>query len=210
MFVGLYGGTFDPVHLGHIHVAQTVQAVLEMREIRWVLAARPGHRQAPMTSVEHRWNMLNLVCDTIDGFVADDIEILNPGLSYTYDTVVQMRRSSPELCPCWIVGHDSFTTLTSWYQWQALLDECNLIVVERPDQQCSTPDDVEAFERDRSCDRLVPNRVGQIVRLEAAMLPVSATQVRAKVSSGGEFAHLLTPPVYTYINDHQLYAEKAA
>ena len=91
-----------------------------------------------------------------------------------------------------------------------MLDECNLIVVERPDQQCSIPDDVEAFERARACDRLAPNRVGQIMRLEAAMLPVSATQVRAKVSAGEEFAHLLAPSVYTYINHHQLYAENAA
>lgn len=212
MLLGLYGGTFDPVHLGHIHVAHTVQQQLNMQSIRWLLAARPGHRATPQTPIHHRWQMLQLVCADEDGFIADDMEIKNPGTSYTLETLLAMREQHPHALPCWILGLDAYATLDEWYRWDEILNYANLIVVERPDESDSAPvlpPAVVEMERFHRQAVLKDDAVGQILRLDVPMLPISATEIRAKLERGESVEHLLAPRVSAYISEHQLYAEKA-
>ena len=205
--VGLYGGTFDPVHIGHIHVAKTVLAETALDEIRWVLSARPGHREVPVVSIEDRWQMLKLMCDEYQGFRADDTEIHLKGPSYTYQTVSKIGREE-NCAPCWIMGFDAFATLESWYEWPHLLQVCNFILVHRPgvSERLSRP--LELLLSDHKVAKL-QDKVGQILLLNIAMLDVSSTQIRQLIQAQQNVEDLLAPPVYTYIRHKQLYTEKA-
>ena len=210
MFVGLYGGTFDPIHLGHVHVARTIQAELNIATIHWLLATRPGHRSMPATSIEHRFNMLKLVCDEHPGFVADELELDNSRTSYTYDTLVAFRHRHPAQIPCWIIGMDSYVTLPDWYRWDELMTQTNLLVVERPDTVTPLTASMQAFERAYRRTELEIGNVGQVVYVERPMLSVSATQIRTHLARSEDAEHLLAPPVSAYISRHQLYVEKVA
>lgn len=203
MLIGLYGGTFDPVHRGHIHVAQVVKHELNLAQIRMVLAARPGHREDPHAPVEHRWAMLQLACAEHEGLIADDIELQRRGISYTIDTVSEIHARGD--IPCWILGQDAFATLPSWHRWQALLDVCNLVVVIRPGDERDEPEALQNLCRQHEVTSFDASRVGQIFRLQAPMLEISATQVREQLATQGASPHLLADPVYTYITQHKLY-----
>lgn len=203
--VGLYGGTFDPVHLGHIHAACSVREALGLTEVRLVLAARPGHRGQPGSAVEHRWNMLQLACAEAEGLVADDSEVRRSGASYTVATVETLRQRHPAAAVCWILGQDAFATLPSWHRWEELLDFCNLIVIDRPGDQRDEPAEVRRLcdQHERaSLDRF---RIGQIVRLDLPMQEVSASEIRRRIAAGESVEHLLAAPIYTYITNHGLY-----
>ncbi|MEM7079327.1 MAG: nicotinate-nucleotide adenylyltransferase [Pseudomonadota bacterium] len=207
MLIGLYGGTFNPLHKGHIHAALAVARALELSHIRLLLAARPRHRDQPQTETQHRWRMLQLGCACSDLLVADDREINRAGATYTVDTLREVRAEQPQALPCWVLGFDSFVTLPSWKSWRELLSLCNLVVLDRPGQQSVTaPAEVRALCDAHEVETLSPERVGQIVRLNIPMFEVSATQVRSLVSQEKHAGHLLVPPVYDYIQRHNLFA----
>ncbi len=208
MLIGLYGGTFDPVHIGHQHVAQTVVASLGLESLHWVLSARPGHRLDPMTSVDHRWAMLLLACAESPRFVADRTEIDRAGKSFTYLTVKAWREADPTHVPCWIMGLDAYVTLPQWFQWRDLMQECNIVVVERPGESVKLPTVLTDLETEHRVEKL-EDQVGQILHLDVPMKEVSATDIRRKIAQGKSVEHLLMPSVYHYIRQHQLYTENA-
>ncbi len=207
MLVGMYGGTFDPVHVGHIHAALSVQKALQLQQVRLVLAARPGHRGEPDSTAVHRWQMLCLACAEHETLVPDDVELKRAGKSYTIDTVAQLRKTNPAAIPCWIMGQDAFATLPTWYRWQSLLSWCNLIVVARPGDERPEPPEVAALCKKHEVATLHSDKIGQIARLDLPMLQVSATQIRRLVAAGEPVEHLLADPVYTYIRQHRLYVK---
>lgn len=203
--IGLYGGTFDPVHVGHIHAARSVREALGLSQIRLVLAARPGHRGQPDSAVEHRWNMLQLACAEHEGLVADDSEVRRSGASYTVATVESLRRQQPASAVCWILGQDAFATLPIWHRWQELLDFCNLIVIHRPGDLRDEPAQVRQLCAQHERVSLDRTRIGQIVRLDLPMQEVSASEIRCRIAAGEPVEHLLAAPIYTYIKTHGLY-----
>ncbi len=205
MLVGLYGGTFDPVHIGHTHAALSVCVRLGFKEVRMVLSARPGHREAPASHAEHRWNMLRLACDQDDRLVPDDIELVRSGASYTITTIETLQQRDAALVPCWIMGQDAFATLPIWHRWQDLLDVCNLIVTDRPGDCRKEPAAVRELCARAEVADLDPERVGQIHRVKGQMLDISASAVRAALAQGEPVEHLLDREVYAYIKRHQLY-----
>ena len=208
MLVGLYGGTFDPIHNGHIHAAQAVRGALGLASMRLILSARPGHRHAPNADIDHRWQMLSRACDEIDGLQADDREIKRQGHSYTIDTLVEYINQHPGHIPCWILGQDSFATLPSWHRWQDLLTYCNLVVLDRPGLRLPESDALVALCADvqiADVECLDHQATGQILRLPLTMQEVSATQIRQRVAQGLSVDHLLVQSVRQYINEQNLY-----
>ncbi len=205
MLIGLYGGTFDPIHLGHTHAALSAREALQLPEIRMVLSARPGHRSAPAGETEHRWQMLCLACAEHPGLIADDVEIRREGTSYTVDTVAALRETEPDSIPCWIMGQDAFATLPVWYRWRSLLEFCNLIVVSRPGDVRAEPEELTALCQQHEVEHFTASELGQIYRLQMPMLEISATRIRRAIAHQEAVEHLLAPPVYTYIRQHRLY-----
>ena len=205
--MGFYGGTFDPVHLGHVHAAQTVRQALGLTHVHMVLSARPGHRGQPAAQDDHRWQMLQLACAEEDGLIADDRELRRDGPSYTYRTLSDLRREEPHWIPCWVVGQDSFATLPTWHRWRELLEYCNFVVVDRPGDQRAEPQALQEVCEQHTVDALDEHLRGQILRLDLPMQSVSATQIRRLIAAGESVEHLLAAPICHYISAHHLYVD---
>ena len=205
MRIGLYGGTFDPVHLGHVHAALAVHQHLSLDRVHMILSARPSHRQQPLTTNAQRWEMLQLACSPHDALVADDTELRREGKSYAVETLRQFRKQYADDQLCWIMGMDSYLTLPTWHDWQGLVDFAHLVVVQRPGQHSAMDKELESFQQHFQADSLGTSRAGSIVLLSIPMLDISATQVRCLVQSGGSAKALLADGVSTYINRNNLY-----
>ena len=199
----LLGGTFDPVHNGHLHAARAVAARLGC-PVRLVLSARPPHRQPPAASMEDRWAMLSAACAMQPELIADDMEMRGLAPSYTVTTLDRIRRKSPNEPVFWIVGIDAFREIRTWYRWCHVFDLAHLLLLDRPD---ATLDEAsqELYES-RKLDAVPAVPCGGILKLDAAMRDVSATAVRTAIASGRPVANLLPQGVEAYIRRHELYA----
>jgi nicotinate-nucleotide adenylyltransferase len=207
MLIGLYGGTFDPVHCGHVHAAECVRKFLGLDAIRLVLNAQPVHKSSEQAMTAHRWAMLKAVCANRQGLIADDVEVRRGGRSYTVDTLSLLRREFPQAVLCWIVGEDSFATLTSWRRWENLLDHCNLVVIPRPGQNIDLSEQIKALCRKYETAYFDATRNGQIVRASLPMRAVSSTEIRQRIALGQSVADLVEADVEQYIRRHKLYKD---
>jgi nicotinate-nucleotide adenylyltransferase len=205
----LFGGTFDPVHQGHIHGALQVCEALDLDVIHLVLSARPGHRDKPGAAAEHRWRMLELACAVDARLQPDDRELrraargLRP--SYTVETLEELRRQAPTAVLLWVLGSDAFLDLRTWHRWRDVLDLAHLVVLQRPGAPLVLDEMLQALVQGRRLDGPPVDPAGGILFLDAPMQDVSASRVRAILAAGGEIDHLLPAAVYTYIKSHGLY-----
>lgn len=206
MRLGLYGGTFDPVHQGHIHAARSAYQYLALDEVRMILAARPDHRDQPDTANVHRWEMLSLACADYPELKADATEVDRPGKSYAVDTLRSFRQRYPSAQLCWILGMDSYATLPSWHRWRDLVTFGHLVVLERPGHSIAVEPVLKEFESAYRNQSLEDAEAGRIVFVPTSMLEISASFIRCQRKTGAEPAHLLDHKVWSYINQHQLYA----
>lgn len=203
----LFGGTFDPVHLGHVHAAEAVCRALGLDQIRLVLSARPSHRGATGASLEDRWAMLCLACEGHPRLMPDDREIRRPRPSYTVETLEEIRHDSPGEPIAWVIGSDAFALLPSWYRWREVLRLSNLVVLDRPGHPLAlTPQMAELMAAHR-VSSLDGRQEGGILLLDDVMVEVAAEDVRAALAAGRSVAHLLPESVAHYIRQHGLYRE---
>ena len=209
MLIGLYGGTFDPVHYGHVHAAESVRKFLGLDTVRMVLNSQPVHKSASYAMTTHRWAMLETVCANNPGLIADDVEVRRGGRSYTVDTLSILRSEFPQAVLCWIVGEDSFATLTSWRGWENLLENCNLIVIPRPGPTVSFSSQIAALCHKHERSGFDATSHGQIVRVNLSLREISSTQIRQRISLGKDIADLVDADVEQYIHRNELYKENA-
>lgn len=207
--IGIFGGTFDPVHNGHIHAALSVLEALGLTKVHMMLSARPGHRAPAQTLTTHRWEMLKLACANYGALQADDREVCREGISFTFDTLQEIAREDTaaknRLFPAWILGQDSYATLPAWHRWEEMLDLCNLVVLDRPGQLTPEPDALLQFAMPKQCEKINPTKAGQMLRLSLPMLNISSTYVREQKHLGTAMAEFLLPEVDQYIKKHKLY-----
>lgn len=210
----LLGGTFDPVHVGHLYAARTVCEALNLEHIRLVLSARPGHRGEPGADVEARWCMLQLACADDARLVPDDVEMRRAARlgvpSYTVDTLTALRAEHPRAVIAWVVGSDAYGGIMGWHRWRELFELANLVVLRRPGSDLVLPDALAVLTRERQIYGRPAEPAGGVLILTAAMLDVSATRIRRALRghAPGEtdaIADLLPAAVYTYIKNHHLY-----
>jgi nicotinate-nucleotide adenylyltransferase len=209
----LFGGTFDPIHLGHLHAAHVVCEALELSEIRMLLSAVPGHRDATGASMVERWEMLRLACAGEGRLVPDDTEVRRAERagrpSYTVETLEELRAGRSEAMVAWVVGSDAFQEFTTWHRWRDVLDLTNLVVLERPGSGLVPAGELAAVTRERQVTDRFTRSAGQILCLRAPMRDISATAVRESLAgrppAAAGVADLLPAPVYTYIKRHHLY-----
>ncbi|MCZ6641289.1 MAG: nicotinate-nucleotide adenylyltransferase [Gammaproteobacteria bacterium] len=206
--IGLFGGTFDPIHRGHIHAGRVVCEILELREIHFVLSGRPSHRVSPESTVEQRWEMLKLACSDDDRLLPDDREIRHGEASYTVDTLRSLRAADPEEPLAWVLGSDAYAEFSSWRSWREILDLANLVVLERPGEERQLGPEMQRITECRGVEQKPDASAGQVFFLVSEMVSVSASDVRTRLNSGEPADHLLPPRVSTYIDQHGLYGGK--
>ena len=207
--IGLFGGTFDPIHLGHLHAADTALDVLGLDNLRLVLSARPSHRRAPIASAEDRWSMLQLAVADASQLIADDTELKRAQPSYTVVTLEQLRsRIGERESLAWLIGWDAYRDLPTWYRWRELLALTHLVVVRRPGQGEPLVGDIDAFTKAHQTADLEVLRgepAGHVYFMTSSMLEISASDIRVTLAAGGDVGDLLPPAVWAYIRQRQLY-----
>ena len=139
--IALLGGTFDPIHYGHLRTAAEVRSALDFAEARLIPTGNPPHRPPPVASAEHRLAMTEIGCAEFPGLMADGREVRNPRLSYTVSTLQDLHSEQPKLPLALIVGSDAFANLIQWHHWEQLFTLAHLVVVERP----GAPLDIESL-----------------------------------------------------------------
>lgn len=191
--LGVFGGTFDPVHLGHLSVAWEAAELLGA-EVRLVPANVPPHRPAPMASAAERVAMLRVALRGQDRLTLDTRELERSGPSYTVDTLAELRAEVGQRALVLLVGADMFAQLTAWHRWRELFALAHVGVLSRPGVGAQLP---AALERELQARRLADLGAlahlpaGRIVQLEVTPLEISATRVRALLAAGRDPRYLL-------------------
>ncbi len=206
--IGVYGGTFDPVHYGHLRTALEVKQVFSLDELRFIPCARPAHREQPQTGAEHRLRMLELALLERDGFCVDRRELDRSGPSYMVDTLKSIRAEIEQQALLLFIGTDAFKHLTGWHRWQQLFDYAHVVVMTRPgfDQQ-----KLEGFFKQRRVDDrqfLRRQASGLLFFQTVTQLDISATQIRQIIAEAKDPGFLLPDRVIEYIQKNSLYISK--
>ena len=216
--VGVLGGTFDPVHLGHLRIAVETRRILELSRTMLVPTAVPPHKRADeLSPVHHRMAMLQLAASESDQIEICPLELERERVCYTIDTLRALRSGRPARRPVFILGMDSLLQITIWRGWQELVREFDLAVIERSESQTRVDESLDP----RIADRLVslnadsskasfvgelePGRGGRIFRVPIGPIPISSSSIRMRARSGLDLASLVPPAVAEYIQRSGLY-----
>lgn len=210
--LGVFGGTFDPVHFGHLRLAEEACQHLELSQVRWIPAGQPPHRDAPKVTGRHRLDMVQLAVAGNRAFTVDPAEVEAQSPSFSVPTLERLRveigeRRSLVL----LLGADAFAGLATWHRWQDLFALAHLGVAHRPGFPIianGLPAPLAAeYERRRSDDMSIlgASPAGSIVNFAMTPLAISATQVRQLLAEGKSPRYLLPDAVIAYIQQHHLY-----
>ncbi|MDA0788308.1 MAG: nicotinate-nucleotide adenylyltransferase [Proteobacteria bacterium] len=206
--IAILGGTFDPVHIGHLSLAEAVRGALSLNQVRLIPSFSPPHRSPPEASAADRLAMLRLAAEGREGIVVDDREMIRRGRSFTVDTLRSIRQEvAPDLPIYFIVGMDAYRTIDQWYEWQTIIELAHIVVLERPGHDVSLPSQVLKWTRQRLRQPGDPGigPGGAVLLLDLGKIDVSATEIRACFHRGGQPAKSLPAPVMQYIQCHGLY-----
>lgn len=209
--VGVFGGTFDPIHHGHLRTAFELLEGLELEEIRFIPAARPPHRDAPGADAELRLAMVRAATEGQAGFVVDDRELRRAGPSYTVLTLAELRAELGARPICLVVGMDAFAGLSSWHRWQELLELAHLVVAHRPGWNPPQSGEVGELLQARRAGRVAElhgSSMGRILVQPVTQLEISSTRLRDIVASGRDPRYLVPEPVRAIISETACYTRQ--
>jgi nicotinate-nucleotide adenylyltransferase len=212
--IGVFGGTFNPIHFGHLRPALEITEALQLRKLLFIPSAVPPHREEPEVDAPLRLQMVNAAVASEPRFQVDDRELRREGPSYTVDTLESLRDEMGAEPMALLIGMDAFLGLHTWHQWQRLIDLAHLIVMQRPGVY--TPEQYREKmhpEVKRLVDQCAVTDVHQLQRAESGklwfqavtQLDISATKVRAVINSGASARYLTPDKVLDIINRHSLY-----
>jgi nicotinate-nucleotide adenylyltransferase len=195
--VGLFGGTFDPPHLGHLILASEAQSQLELTRLLWTVTPDPPHKQdQTITPLEHRLAMVKLAIEDEPTFEISDIELNRPGPHYTIDTIRLLAEQNPgaEIVP--VIGGDSLNDLPSWHKPREIVYAAHWVgVMRRPGEETN----LQALERE------LPGITSKIHYVDAPLLEIASREIRNRAATGKPFRYYLPRSVYEYIERHHLY-----
>ena len=206
MTLGVLGGTFDPIHNGHIAAADAAQRALTLEAVTLVPSRIPPHRQDPVgASGEDRYAMAALAAAERPGWTASRLELDREGPSYTYDTLVELRNQFPGTQIFFILGADAFAEIATWSRYPAVLDLANFVVVSRPGITLDS-----LHERVPSAFSPRPSATTRVIPVETSTPDVSSTEIRRRIRAGESLARLVPDAVARYIHAHRLYGHPIA
>jgi len=210
--IGILGGTFDPIHYGHLRPAHEVYRRLGLMSLRVVPAAQPPHRQAPVATPAQRLRMVELAIAEFPGMAADDREIRRGGVSYTVPTLESLRVEIGAQPLCLLVGSDAFASLPTWHRWQQLFALAHIVVMERPGSPLAAtrvlPWALERLSSDIT--EIADSPAGRVLFVPVTPLDISATRLRAAIARGETPSpDELPAAAWAYINEHHLFRSTA-
>ena len=206
--IGVLGGTFNPIHIGHLRSALEVAEQLGLDELRLIPNARPPHREAPQVSAAERLAMVEQAVVGVPMLTVDDRELKREQPSYSIDTLESLRAElAVEDQLFLLLGWDAFCGLPTWHRWEELLDHCHILVLQRPDADSEAPQALRDVLAARSVSdpQAMVGPSGQIAFVWQTPLAVSATQIRNLLASGKSVRFLVPDAVLAYINARGLY-----
>jgi nicotinate-nucleotide adenylyltransferase len=209
--IGLLGGTFDPVHFGHLRLTLEIVQRLDLQELRLVPLHVPPHRESPHATAEQRYAMLQIAIADVDCLHVDKRELHREGVSYTIDTIKSLRIEIGNTPLCLLLGMDAFKSIDTWHQWEELLTFAHIIIADRPGT--ALPNDAMAIQElidEHSVDDyllLHQTRAGKILHIPIPMLDISSTHIRQQISKRNNVRFLLPDAVIDYIHANHLYQD---
>lgn len=216
--LGIFGGTFDPVHIGHLRLAEEAAEALALAGVRWIPAGQPRHRETPRVAAEHRLRMVELAVAGNPRFAVDAAEVASGEASYTVPTLQRLRAELGSARPLvLLLGADAYAGLPGWHRWRELFALAHLAVAHRPgfaidaaalpaelrDEHCARA--VADTDTNATPDALAASPAGRIVSFAMTPLAVSATQLRGLLAQQRSPRYLLPQPVIDYIQLNHLY-----
>jgi nicotinate-nucleotide adenylyltransferase len=211
--IGILGGTFDPVHFGHLRPALEVQEALALDEVRLIPCHIPPHRAEPHASAAQRVAMLEAAVQTHPAFRIDTRELQRHGPSYTFDTLVSLREELGDAGICLLLGMDAFADLTTWHRWNELIELCHLVVMTRPGADIPAGGELAGFIRHHRAPDAAQLRglpAGSLLFQPVTALAISASRLRALLAQGLSPAFLMPEAVIGFINQEGLYGTHGA
>ncbi|MEY4960727.1 MAG: hypothetical protein RL610_906 [Pseudomonadota bacterium] len=213
--VGIFGGTFDPIHYGHLRISEELVETMNLREMRFIPAGAPRLRAPPIASPYHRAGMVQAAIQNNVHFILDEREIYRPGTSYSVDTVRELGQEMGEdVTLCLVMGADAFMRLGEWHDWHDLFSLCHIIIAARPGHDLTAHlDSLPQALREESSRRwahsladLESAQCGLIYIAPTILLDISATVIRTLISTQSSARHLLPEAVLDYIETNHLYS----
>ncbi len=206
--IGILGGTFDPVHFGHLRPAIDVLQQLKLDHIRLIPNNTPPHRPAPVATAQQRMLMLHLAVKNSEQFVVDDRELHRDGASYTVDTLRSLRGEFQQNPLYLLLGTDAFLGIASWHNWQQLLEFAHIVVMQRPDEILNLDSNLADWYHDHlAIESDVELLAGKIWPVDVTQLAISATEIRKQYAVGKSIQFLLPDSVIQVIEQLGLYKE---
>lgn len=206
--IGIFGGTFDPIHYGHLRCALEIAEQLELSEVRMLPAGQPPHRTAPQASPEQRRRALELALAGQSLLRLDTRELDRPGLSYMVDTLISLRAELGEHSLCLILGQDAFNGLAGWHRWEEVPELAHLVVISRPGVEQPDNGLLGALIEQRSVeslDELRARPAGAILFQSVTPLGFSASCIRRMLATGRSPRYLLPDAVLDYLQADGVY-----
>jgi nicotinate-nucleotide adenylyltransferase len=213
--IGIFGGTFDPVHYGHLRVAEEIAETAGLKEIYFVPAGLPRLRRAPVASFQHRAAMIRLAIQGNFRFLLDEREIRRRGVSYSVESLREFKQELGEgVILCFIMGADAFMKLAEWHCWRELFQLCHFIIAARPGHALMTNREMLPQELKEECEQRWVSGVHSLKRVPGGLifiapttlLDISATIIRARIAAGKSIRYLIPDAGLDYIAANHLYS----
>jgi nicotinate-nucleotide adenylyltransferase len=207
--IGIFGGTFDPIHYGHLRTGFELWQELGLAELRWLPTGNPGHREPPIADPALRLAMVRAAVADQPGFVVDDREVRRVGVSYTVDTLNELRGEFPGRSICLIVGMDAFLGLPGWHRWREIMSLAHVVVAHRPGWKAPASGPLGELMVDHgtgSVRDLHAATAGRIYVHGVTQLEISSTDLRQIITTGRDPRFLVPDAVREIIRDTGCYA----
>jgi nicotinate-nucleotide adenylyltransferase len=192
--IGILGGTFDPIHFGHLRAALELLERLQLAEVRFIPCREPPHRRAPSRGADLRLDMVRAAVEGETRFRVDERELRRVGPSYTVDTLMSLRAEFPARSLCLLLGMDAFLGLPGWHRWTELLDYAHMVVAHRPGwiAPCDGPlGELLDSHRANRAKSVHESLSGRIVVTPVTQLEISSTELRSALANGGDPRYLV-------------------
>ena len=208
--IGLFGGTFDPIHYGHLRTAFELWQSLRLAQVRFLPTGNPPHREPSLASAELRLQMVRAAIAGQGAFVVDDREMRRSGVSYSVDTLLDLRNDYPERSLCLLLGMDAFLGMPNWHRWQEIFELAHVVVAHRPGWKAPITGPLGEVMVDRgtgSVRDLHGAQAGRIYVHAVTQLEIASTDLRQLILAGRDLRYLVPDAVRELIVSTGCYAQ---